>query len=158
MDKGDPNVIKFCLTALFCTRSFKSPLNPDYSSITTGEKEIDVPENLLEFLHSQDLSKILIKHSIGIFKPHLTTTMGPNGPALGTSLDDLNALPDSLVQDLESIVNDENGDLGFYLDRRPAPSLGYTKKSSRLGALAIRRLQPIEDKEGKTRIVAMFDY
>jgi len=81
--------------------------------------------------------------------------MGPNGPALGTSLDDLNTVPDSLLDDLTSICNDEEGNLGFYIDRRPAPSIGFTKKGK---DPCFRRLQPIEDKEGKTRLVAIFDY
>jgi len=109
----------------------------------------------LLFLQEQNLSDILETHTIDSFKPHLTTTMGPNGPALGTSLDDLNLLPNELCIDLESICNDEEGNLGFYLDRRPAPTLGYTKKGK---TACIRRLQAIADKEGKTRIVAMFDY
>lgn len=80
--------------------------------------------------------------------------MGPNGPAIITALDDLNVIPQDLKYDLYYIANDTDGHLARYFSREEYVDIGKKKRSDP----TFRRLSTIDDKEGKCRIIAIFDY
>lgn len=147
--------LRVILTLLHITRWFSFSTNADYTTIIEGEDKA-CNRHLSAFIKSYFPDPLFTKEDIEPYFPHLTTSMGPQGPAILTSLDDLKILPDSLKEDLYYLANDTQGWLAAYFQ----PTMEYVdlgkKKSNQ--EPTFRRLHEIEDKEGKKRIIAIFDY
>jgi len=81
--------------------------------------------------------------------------MGPQGPAMIGAYDDLNCLSSQQKSSLKVLTRPtEQRDKYFRDDVRLWPSITPKKGCPK----TTRKLVPIPDKEGKTRIIAIFDY
>lgn len=157
----DPRKLRYTLSILSVTKPLKLPISIDYSDISNPSKG-RIPEDFKVFLETQ---KRLPPKRINLRSDesdlnHLTTKNGPNGQALMTSLLDLSLMPERLAEILYSLAPN-------YMERiLPLYQLGkekILKLITELGArpkkvTTLRRLTPIQDKEGKTRIIAVGDY
>jgi len=83
--------------------------------------------------------------------------MGPTGPAMKTSLDELHVLSDDDKEDLYYLCNDKRALLAEFFKTMPKCDLGAVKEKYK-DSMPLRRLSELQDKEGKVRLVAIFDY
>ena len=158
--------LRFVLTVLYVTRRITLPLKPDIESIISPYRG----EGLKDFLsYMPGFVKALIKlwcfkHSRHTFKIpfweeyHLSTKKGPSRhQSLVGSLSDLMNIPENL---LSSIKVFGGPSLGDRIDtvRSNAPLLSQLFNQPIDLNRPIRRLAPVKDSEGKTRVVAIGDY
>jgi len=64
---------------------------------------------LISFIEEELSDLVLEKSQLAPIYPHLSTSMGPNGPATLTATDDLKYLDMELKHDLYYLANDEEG-------------------------------------------------
>lgn len=101
-------IIRLIQTLLFIPRHVESDVGKvDWTTIT-NPGSLQIPGGFLQFLE-ENYSGILDIDSLEPVEPHNTTSMGPNGPALPTSLDDLKLLPEDLKKSLLILSNDCHG-------------------------------------------------
>lgn len=163
--------LRAVLTLLTLTRAFTLRAEPDLSTVIEPWTGID-PITSLEFHQAMRLLQVR-KGSVGDWEfPHISTKKGPQGQALLSSLSELTLLTPQQVDNIKllggkglSVMIDENMeglDILEYI--KPKALLGlfsvarwwrtlFPVKSSNL-----RKLSYFPDKEGKTRIIAIFDY
>jgi len=154
--KGDDEALclRHTLTLLFVLRNAPVPCPPpDYTSITDGAHP-ELPDGLLKFAESM-VRRCRWKITPKSFSTYLSTSMGPNGPAMLASYEDLNCLTARQRESI-GVLTLPNPVRGKYIrdDYSNWPSI-LPKKRTRL---VTRKLSPIPDKEGKTRVIAIFDY
>lgn len=157
----DPIGVRYTLSILSVTKPLKLPVKIDYNDITRPS-EGKIPEDFKTFLETQkDLppQKVSIRSSSDDLN-HLTTKNGPNGQAIMTSLLDLSMMNERLAEILYELAPN-------YMERiLPLYQLGKQKLLTIVTDLGgrpkkvacLRRITPIQDKEGKTRIIAIGDY
>jgi len=165
------NGLRAVLTLLTLTRAFTHRAEPDLLSI---EKCWEGTDNITQ----QELNLVLRllkvrKGSVGEWNfPHISTKKGPQGQALLSSLSELTLLSPTQVEYISllggkglSKMIDENlmaldvlefikpkGILGYFSVSRWWKTIFPTKSSN------LRKLSYFPDKEGKTRVIAIFDY
>jgi len=151
---GDETDIKFLLTLLKVTKCLRTEPRPDITPITkepTGSLAV-LPEEVLQtFFDGANIKRgSLIPHWS---EYHLSTKSSPlRGPATVKALEELVILRDNPTL-LESIKTFGGNTISHYISvlinlNLPKPPVGSS----------LRRLLPISDKEGKTRLVAILDY
>jgi len=162
MRSRDTEDIRFTLTCLCALRAISLERTPDLTPITnplSGAFQHPIEEFIPEFWKEISADHI----ELPSFKRfHATTKAGPNGQALGCSLGDLLPLPDKLVGDikllggnrLESIVDLYKSNPGLIplLQTIFSPAMENRKFET------YRKLSVVRDKEGKQRVIAIFDY
>jgi len=131
----------------------KFTTTPDYTTID-GRNPKPIPGSLISFIQNLYPNPLFTKDDLQPLTCHLSTSMGPNGPSMKTSLDDLKILPDQLMEDLFTLANDEDNVLAEFFRIRPYADLEATKDRDP----TLRRLAELDDKEGKKRLIAIFDY
>jgi len=165
------NGLRAVLTLLTLTRAFTQRAEPDLSTIenswkgidTITDKELNLALKLLQ----------VRKGSVGLWDfPHISTKKGPQGQALLASLSELTLLSSEQVEYIKllggeslSKMIDENlegldilemikspGIYGYFSVARWWRTIFPTKSKN------LRKLSYFPDKEGKTRVIAIFDY
>jgi hypothetical protein len=157
----EESILPFLMTILFSTRSLKAGKEPDVTPITQPAKVL-VPEFLDEYLVQfwRELGtwpSTKVPKRLKWKRFHLSTKSGPNGHAMWTCLNDLQALDESLISDLCI--------LGGVRFQETVQTLreGLTKRlipqviPQDIGK-SIRRLIYFPDVEDKVRVVAILDY
>ncbi|QKI79982.1 RNA-dependent RNA polymerase [Erysiphe necator associated mitovirus 34] len=159
----DPKDVRFCLTVLSFTRALTLVGDPDLSTIT-NDGASEICKDLRFFATNKFDGRFhTFKSSLkgDLFKRyHLSTKAGPNGQALATSIQDLKCLTPEMVEDIKTLGGSllaQRIDTIFGigdLDLIQGLSTATVKGDGNL----TRKLAKIEDKEGKTRIIAILDY
>lgn len=160
----DPSVIRAVLTITSITRVHLGDgrLNP--SSIIEGGKSVPHQEDqIIENLENSKFwssTKKTFEAALNDSKwklPHLSTKAGPNGQAMGTSLRDLEILPQELK---ESIYILGGKSLKSYM-RNLSDSIStvsnWISECISQGTF-LRRLSVVQDKALKNRPIAILDY
>jgi hypothetical protein len=164
--------LKLLLTVLSCSRTLRLKSSPDISTITGPSKLKKYPFNKRDFdefwvaLGYKKVGKVdtFVPNSLRFKSYHKTTKTGPNGQALFNSIDDLNLLYRSHPNVLKDIIYIGGMKLQSYLIsilHFIDPILSYISSSSlytNKNFNCIRRVSHFSEKEGKTRVVALFDY
>jgi len=89
---------------------------------------------------------------------YFTTKSGPNGHALWNSLLDLSILPPSLINSLITVGGTEfEGNIRALIRNLPKLMVVFPQKAPKR-KLSLRRLSCIQDRECKTRVIAILDY
>lgn len=159
--------IRLIFSVLVISRYFRLEASPSFISITqppgyTGLPS-DLSEDMVRFLKELGVNT---KHGLG--KPpkslrfkeyHMTSKSGPNGHALWTSFIDYMALSESQKKAIGIIAGDKLIDLAtrFYNLYCKIPFF-FDVHRARKGTSETRKLTVIQDKEGKSREVAILDY
>jgi hypothetical protein len=165
--------LKLLLTVLSASRILRSEVSPDISTITGPSKLKKYPFSSLDFREfwiALGYKKVgEIKTSVPKFVSfksyHKTTNTGPNGQALFYCIEDLNLLynnhPD-VLKDLLFIGGSKLQDVITNILHFIEPILVFLRNSiyykHNNRQLCIRRISCFPEKEGKTRVVAIFDY
>jgi hypothetical protein len=158
---GKDNDIRFILTLLSISRTIKDWKDPDlqtisnpYTGLVFSNQDID------PFIH-KFMSDFGIKgFNLGWSREdyYYSTKSGPNGLATWLSIIDAICLPSSITDNLKSLS--EN--LFLEMQRWQTFSLGiYPKLNSKPNAVCkglSRKLSVVQDPDGKSRIIAIFDY
>jgi hypothetical protein len=161
------NGLRALLTLLTLTRAFTHSTGPDLSTIsdpwlgsdTISDRELRIALSVLG----------IRKQSVGDWKtPHMSTKSGPQGQAILTSLTELTLLPSKLTEDIYLLGGSSLRNLmSENLDRLDILNIGPQKYDSVATwwrtlfpprSNNLRKLSYFPDKEGKTRIIAIFDY
>jgi hypothetical protein len=162
--KGDLDAIRDILTLLQVSYLITGWQEPDYSVIT--EPSI-VDENLIKEIATFAKNGLSIKFDVpDIYwnEPHPTAKMGPNGPAMVTSHDDLFALSEERISQLTTFAGHR---FGVYIEN----CIGARDylQNIRKAVLPIKgdahpreiidsRISIVKAPECKSRIIALFDY
>lgn len=153
---NDMAKLRYTLSILAVTKPLKLPIKPNKGVITTPTTSVGLSWKsfLQDYVKKQGWKINLRSDSSDL--SFLTTKSGPNGQALATSLLDLSLMPERLADTLYRLApNYIESILPLYTGAKQiATDLGVKSKS----ILRLRRLSPIQDKEGKTRIIAIGDY
>jgi hypothetical protein len=153
--------LRLYLTALIILRGEHLPLKVDLGPIRNlSTVTVDVLEGLRE--HVSGFWRELRKLSPGVRQPgwwqsyHFTTKKGPSkGNAMMECWDNFLALPSTLLRSICSLGGPHLARrIGFLLSNKALFQEFLKGKPSP----TLRRLVPIHDKEGKTRVVAILDY
>jgi hypothetical protein len=165
------NGLRAVLTLLTLTRAFTHRAEPDLSHIINKWEGLDTITER-EILIALKVLRIR-KGSVGYWEfPHISTKKGPQGQALLTSLSELTLLSPQQVEDinllggrsLSNLISENLEALDILEFIKPKGYSGYfsvaawwrtlypTKSSN------LRKLSYFPDKEGKTRVIAIFDY
>jgi hypothetical protein len=97
--------------------------------------------------------------SLRFSKFHMTSKKGPNGHALWTSFDDYMALSPELLSCIKEVGGDRLHNLAYRFNQLYLKIPFFFDRFRTLTGTRIpRRLACIQDKEGKTREVAILDY
>jgi hypothetical protein len=150
----DVVAVKFGLTLLTSTKIIKLPPRPNYNSIIDPCKG-NIGDDWDIYVNRYFRSLHVRKHSLKCewSEYHLSTKTSPSGGlAMADSLKEALSLKDK-VSIIEAIFCLGGKRLTKYL------SLLITNLEPRYDTKAeIRKVSPISDKEGKTRVIALFDY
>jgi len=167
--KKKPNYpfIRLVNSCLYITRFIRLEPTPNHLSIEerpgyTGDPQ-DLSGEMLLFLKELGVNT---KESLGKipkslrFKDfHMTSKSGPNGHALWTSFDDYISLPPELLSSIKVVGGERLHDLGYRFNQLYLKIRHFFDGFRTLTGTRIpRRLACIQDKEGKTREVAILDY
>lgn len=157
-DLDNPQSIRILLTLLTLGRAFKFKAILKLSTIEEPSKGI--PQN-------EDTIKVICR-SLGVYPQelswtgfHFSTKSGPNGPALATSLTDLDALTPLQKEDIILL-----GGLALQVAMTKPfqpTGLGYSmmeiwRTIHSKPLKYTRKLSYFSDKEGKSRVIAILDY
>jgi len=85
------------------------------------------------------------------------SSCGPNGPGMTSVIDDAKNIPESLYKSIARVVNDDVRGLLKRIrneDTPNHPELNILLNQNK----SIRRVTVVEDKENKSRVIAIFDY
>lgn len=154
-----PDLIRCILTALTMTRSLLLPIDIDLSPIVSpGIPECsDFDESVSVFWRRLGHSRRgHVPSEIRFKRYHFSTKKGPNGHAMWTSLKDANALPESLVTSIGVLAGPDLEKKIRALRNDPSRFAGIFPLPTDIDH--IRRVTGIQDKEGKTRVIAILDY
>lgn len=109
-------------------------------------------EEIMDFVKTLKASSIddyLIKTQF-----YVRSSMGPSGPAMASVLQEAKSLPRDLVDSITKVSNPKLVEMLKYIrsdNTRNDPDLGEHGET-------IRRITVVEDKENKSRVIAIFDY
>lgn len=158
---GDSSKQRYVLSILSITKSMTLPIRPDFKTIS-DPMDGKLPDDFMDFATQYIKTKRWKLNILNNEKDlsHLTTKAGPNGQALATGPMDLFAMPEPLVEDLLQLAPE------YMAKILPIYGLGPDKVKGIISDFGIkpkakiygRKLVPIEDKEGKTRIIATGEY
>lgn len=151
-------LLRLVLTALYASRGLELPATPNVDTITkepTHGRITKYNKHIKAFwLHLGYSSRVNLPKRILWKDYHFTTKTGPNGHALWSSLADLAALPDSLVESIKVVGGKK---LAHHMEvlRKYLPHLLplFGVQPNRY-----RKVSAISDQEGKTREIAILDY
>lgn len=157
-----PDNIRVLLTAASMSKALKLPPEPDFGPVV-NPPSVDPKSRRYAGLVKRFWRELGFPRRPGWAdlqvhwsEYHFTTKSGPNGHALMGCLSDLSSLPDGIIESVKAIGGVKLSQ-GIDLLR---PLLGLFTEMG----LAVekprwpRRLVGIRDMEGKTRVVAIFDY
>jgi hypothetical protein len=156
---SSPQGIKLLMTLLVSLRGIHLEAKLDISPIITPWKGSDsVTEK--EFNHAcRQLGIRPVKAEFNRF--HMSTKSGPLGQAILTSVSELTLLPKELLDHIRVLAG---GNLGTLIDALIVGRFGDLSLASIWAVLfppktsSFRKLSYFSDKEGKTRVIAIFDY
>lgn len=166
IDRNYP-LIRIILSCTYSTRFIRLPISTDISTITNGPSYTGTPS-----VSRSDIRRFLVK-GLGVnpihlgrvprklaFKEfHMSTKSGPNGISLWSSFWDIWFLPCSTQLDLIILGGPKLGSLmDRYLSLFCKIPHFFIKYSRQIHKGRLRKLSGIQDKEGKTRWVAILDY
>lgn len=157
----DPETIRYLLTLLTVLRDTRlksvlltDPITDEWKGVLPS---ITKREHLT-ILKELGITRKQVKWS----RYHMSTKKGPSGQAIWTSISDLRALPDKLIDNIKSIAGSP---LKSHIDAIQAASLdGHSLQEMWLTLFPhpegkdIRKLSYFSDKEGKSRVIAILDY
>lgn len=149
---------RYVLTCLSLTRSLHLPLDPDWESISKSD---DIIDNITDEEINWALKKLGCSKMNPKFKDyHLSSKKGPIGQALKSSGWELFNLPANLVKSIEILGGKMISQELDSLLSAPfgVPFLAIFDETYKDKEFRFRKLSVLEDMEGKTRIVGMFDY
>lgn len=164
LKSNDPNDIRFILTLLTATRGLTLEGLGDLTPIT-NESQFKVNECLEKYIQRFADRVCVKKRKLDVdrtfFKNyHLSTKAGPRGQAIATAFADLMVLPPELVDAVQTLGGDilkRRMDLLFKTEALEAlQELSPVNLKDPLNGF--RKLSLVQDKEGKTRIIAILDY
>jgi len=153
------------LTALTSLRSFHLPVEMDLASVTGPSTRSD-PGSwgplIASFWRSiRGSTRLRLATTPTWTKYHFSIKAGPSkGPAIFSALSELGSLPESLLESIGEIGGEGlRKTVSSLLGLLPCLRLGgpYRAVRADLG-VPIRKIVGIEDKEGKTRVIAIGDY
>jgi hypothetical protein len=164
--------LKLLLTVLSCSRTLRLKSSPDISTITGPSKLKKYPFSSSDFdefwvtlgYKKNGKMNTFIPNSLRFKSYHKTTKIGPNGQALYNSIDDLSLLYNEHPYVLRDIIYLGGSKLQSYIIsvlHFIDPILSYLSLSpyyTNKKFNCIRRVSHFSEKEGKTRVVALFDY
>jgi hypothetical protein len=148
--RGSQGHIKIVLTLLYISREWQDDLKPDYTVITTpNDPCIDgLTPYIQDFIKEFNLRVSCEPWNLFF----LTTKQGPNGHALAWSLREAAIISEELVSQITTF----------------SPTFADALSSCRKYSLEklpddvkdkiYRKVVPIQDKEGKTRLIGILDY
>jgi len=152
--------LKALMTILVVGRAFKTKPVLDIEPIITKWN------GAMPFISTNDYEQILSNLNLTKFdpeykEPHFSTKSGPNGPAMITCLTDLAGLSQNQIDNIGRL-GDDLLRAGMRKPFMQTP-LGYSalEIESMLEPndnIQTRKLSVFSDKEGKTRVIAIFDY
>jgi hypothetical protein len=154
-----PRAVSLALTLLSETRVLLGGKPVDYTPITDPFKG-KIPSDVLDFIPKfvRWLGSPTVDTNWTEF--HWSTKAGPNGPALISSLRDLESLPKDLKKDLCIIGGPELDDAVYIIDSWATTTirdfLNEVFKANRKGMF--RKLSIKDDRETKSRIFGILDY
>jgi len=158
--------IRLIFSSLYITRSIRLDNEISIETIEKGPDYVGTPSSLDEeiILFLRDLG-VNLKHigkppkSVRFKEFHMTSKSGPNGHALWTSFKDLMSLTSQQLESIRVLAGDRLIELmlkfSFLYKRIPQ---FFNCRNPITRAPSSRRLAKINDKEGKTREVAIGDY
>lgn len=153
---ADPKLVKYTLTLLFLSRWLSFDGKADYTIIENTEKA-ELNHDFVSFLRSKEnpYANLPKKFRVGRILFHSSTKAGPNGPAMMNSLLDIFPMEQGYRETLVKIIDiiDQSSPLKVPLTD---DELINSRLSS--GKLVPRKICPINDKEGKVRLIAIPDY
>lgn len=161
--KRSPPVIRMVLTAFSVLRSFHLPVKVDLAHITGHSTSSDL-DSWVPFVPSfwrtlRKLGYIRSSSPPKWEKYHFSTKSGPSGgPALYGALSELAILPGSLLESIRIVGGDVLHQKMVNLLRALPSILSSPLDLHKRSCVEFRRLVGIEDKEGKTRVIALGDY
>jgi hypothetical protein len=158
----DKDKLRYVLSILGLTKPLTLPLLIDTTVIESpGKPEFDFGfEDFLKHKFPEGTSLLSLRSDSSDLS-FMTTKSGPNGQALVTSLIDLKQLPERLAYLLNELApNYMQKVLGLYALPTDKIINMIRDIGSKVGSgdFLLRKVQPIQDKEGKTRIIAIGDY
>lgn len=182
-DTSNNNIKKhrWILTILTVSRGFRLPVKIDTDPITApysgvphcGISNTEIKRALRKLFGTSESGRPRKRISTKWSGHHLSTKMGPNGLSAGTALRDSRLLScldkfhmetlagseviDRIENTSKSILCDSNQKEYPFMEVYEAMAKGQNKYPEREAAY-LRRLSGIPDKEGKTRVIAIFDY
>jgi hypothetical protein len=159
--------IRLVLSILYITRFIRLEAKPSYESIEKGPGYTGTPDYLKP--HVEDFLKELgvnpkyigqIPKAIKFKEFHMTAKSGPQGHALWSSYKDVLDLPDDLIASITVVGGEKIGLLiPKFRSLLSQIGTGFFDKYMRVKPnVCLRKLATIQDKEGKTREVAILDY
>lgn len=160
----DLDSIRDLLTLLQVSYIIDGTKEPDYSAI---EQPSLADNRLIDSITQFASEGLQVKFDIpDIYwnEPHSTTKMGPNGPAMVTSHDDLFALSEERISQLIAFAGYR---FGVYLENcigardyllRIRKDFLPIKEDAKRREIIDSRISIVKAPEGKSRIIAIFDY
>nr|WNM95030.1 MAG: RNA-dependent RNA polymerase [Diaporthe gulyae mitovirus 2] len=157
MRTKDINLIKAAMTMLQIGRYFKGGKPIDLTSITEGSNPVlpKDPEILLA-LRKLGLEPGIERPSEWRFQ--WITTAGPNGPSISSCLQDLPKFNELFRQQVEVMLPDLLSFIDKILNWEKAFKLSSLMGLDKWKNDSLRKISIKEDKEGKSRPFAIFDY
>lgn len=160
--KRDRMAIRIAFTLASITRLIRCEGPVDLDSITKG------PSTKVNLTKWRKLIGSFVEHyglSFNLEKPKhgVRLSSGPNGHAMLTAHLDAKTLSESQIKDLLSMHPGNPGDLDDLSDIRgsyhqPLSLMPRPVEGDKAKPPVTRRLSAIIDKEGKMRVIALFDY
>jgi hypothetical protein len=168
VERKSKPAIQQILTILQVSYLMKGPLNPDLSPLTTHSTACpDLIAKIVSF--SNIFDKLIFKgpELLDWADLHVSTSAGPNGPAVWACNKDLTLYHDTLITELTQLGGEAfkeylikivpHGRLLYQLTRK-LDSMKGTPKRRRTHRPCLRKIVAIPAPEGKTRVIAIFDY
>lgn len=152
----DNNTLRLLNTLLAVSRVMPAQGVVDYSSVTSAG-----PIESIGAVGSE-LKRVITDLNLHLEKPqwtkcHLSTKAGPNAQAMVGSMVDIHHLPDTLVKAL-AVIGGPRLLSRIRLLRENYHLKPWMEKFKIRDMSLIRKLSIIHDREGKERIIAIFDY
>lgn len=149
------STLRILMTLLMVSRIIEARGKVDYSSITQGGPEVSGA--LLS-----EYREVITDLNLKLDRPqwttsHLSTKAGPNAQAMVGSITDLFHLPESLVEAL-SVVGGPSLQVRINLLRGNFSLSSWNERFKIKDKSLIRKLSIVHDREGKERVIAIFDY
>lgn len=162
--EGDLDTMRDIFTLLQVSYIITGWKEPDYSAITDPEESDDDFEEEIALFAKEKLSVKFDTPDIYWNEPHPTSKMGPNGPAMVTSHDDLFSLSEERISQLKVLAGYR---FGVYIDncigardylRDIRKKLLPVKADFNPREITDSRISIVKSPECKSRIIAILDY